>query len=34
MVRFTWKAVEWTRECEAACLALCDRVITQCLNSH
>ena len=32
MVRFTWKNVEWTRECEAACVALCDRVITACLK--
>jgi hypothetical protein len=32
MVRFTWKSVEWTRECEAACVALCDRVIAACLK--
>lgn len=31
MIRFTWKRLEWTHECEAACLALCDRVIHGCL---
>lgn len=32
MARFTWTGVEWTSECEAACLALCDRVVQRCLT--
>ena len=31
MIRFTWKKLEWTHECERACLALCERVIRECL---
>lgn len=31
MARFAWIQVEWTPECEAACLALCDRVVQRCL---
>jgi hypothetical protein len=36
MTRFTWRKnrVEWTRECEAHCLALCDRVMASCLRTH
>lgn len=32
MARFAWVRVEWTPECEAACLALCDRVVQRCLT--
>jgi hypothetical protein len=32
-VRLSWAGVEWTRECEAACLALCDRVVSRCIAS-
>lgn len=34
MARFAWVGVHWTRECEAACLALCDRVVKRCLTFH
>lgn len=36
MTRFTWRKhrVEWTRECEAACLALCNSVMASCLRTH
>lgn len=32
-VRFSWAGIEWSRECEAACTALCDRVIGRCIAS-
>jgi hypothetical protein len=32
MARFAWVSIEWTPECEAACLALCDRVVKRCLT--
>jgi hypothetical protein len=32
MARFSWESVEWTKECEEACLALCKRVIAQCIS--
>lgn len=32
-VRFSWVGVEWSRECEAACTALCDRVVERCIAS-
>jgi hypothetical protein len=30
-IRFSWAGVEWTSDCEEACLALCDRVVTRCI---
>lgn len=32
MIRFTWKQIEWNREIEAACLTLCDNVISTCFT--
>jgi len=32
-VRFSWTGVEWTMDCEEACLALCDRVVARCIAS-
>ena len=34
MIRFTWRQIEWTRESEAACLALCNRVILTCFQEQ
>ena len=32
MVRLSWKRIEWTRECEAACLSLCDSIMQACFR--
>lgn len=33
ILRFTWKKIEWTTECEEACISLCNRVIHECIAS-
>jgi hypothetical protein len=34
MIRFTWKKIEWTHECEAACLEVCSRIIDKCMREQ
>ena len=32
MIRFTWKRIEWTHDCEAACLEVCSRIVEKCMR--
>lgn len=32
MIRFTWSKIEWTSDCERACLRVCDSIIQNCIR--
>jgi hypothetical protein len=32
MVRLSWKQIEWSKECEEACLSFCDSILQTCLR--
>ena len=32
MIRFTWSKIEWTKDCETACLKVCNSIIQNCIR--